>query len=178
MFFNTLNLFYNIMQKINTSQSNDSCSFKNAHVLNEFAKALHKVGNDIEQSVGVFDSIGEKTEMFSKLEESIQRPAIESLMKMQEISQEQIFNFVFNSFADTFMKSKSNFNFIHFASSDERDLTFFISAKDDKTRDTLENLEYDYFIGEIYKYLEVNFCFLEEDMESSLSNTKKVMINA
>lgn len=166
------------MQKIDVTQSDNPCSFKNAHILNEFAKALHKVSDDIEQSVGVFDAIGEKTEMFSKLEESIQRPAIESLIHMQDISQEQIYNFVFNSFKDTFQKNKSSFNFIHFARSKGRDLTFFISAKDEKTRETLENLEYDYFTGDIYNYLEVSFCFLEEDMEIDLVNTEKIIINA
>tara|TARA_R110002124_G_C8853401_1_gene506441 strand:+ start:235 stop:735 length:501 start_codon:yes stop_codon:yes gene_type:complete len=166
------------MQKTDTSQSENSCSFKNAHILNEFAQALHKVGDDIEQSVGVFDSIGEKTEMFSKLEKSIERPAIESLIHMQEISQDQIYNFVFSSFIDTFIKYKTNFNFIHFASSTDRNLTFFISAKDEKIKETLENLEYDYFIGDIHKYLEVSFCFLESDMEEGLVNTNKVEINA
>lgn len=168
-----------MIQKVNnTTQTENHCSFKNAHFLNEFGKALHNFGDDIERSVGVFDAIGEKTPMFSKLEESIQRPEIESLIQMQDISQEQIYNFVFKSFVDTFKKYESNFNYIHFANSSERDLTFFISAKDEKLKETLETLDYDYFTGEIHKYLEVSFCFLEADMENDLLNTKKLEINA
>ena len=166
-----------MIQKTDTSKVENSCSFKNAHIFNEFAKALHKVGDNIEQSVGVFDAIREKDEIFIKLEESIQRPAIESFIHMQDISQEQIYNFVYNSFRETFIKYKSNFNFIHFASSTRKNLTFFISAKDDKTREIIENLEYDYFTGEIHNYLEVNFCFLEDDMENDLRNTSKVEID-
>lgn len=167
-----------MIQKTDTSNLENNCSFKNAHILNEFAKALHKVGDDIENSVGVFDAIGEKTEMFSKLEETIQRPAIESLIHMQDISQGQIYNFVFKSFEETFKKYESNFNFIHFANSTDKDLTFFLSVKDDKIKETLENLEYDYFTSEIHNYLDVNFCFLEFDMEKDLSNTEKLIINA
>ncbi|WP_262317570.1 hypothetical protein [Flavobacterium odoriferum] len=167
-----------MIKKVDISNEEKNCSFKNAHILNEFAKALHKVGDDIENSVGVFDAIGEKTEIFSKLEETIQRPAIESLIHMQDISQGQIYNFVFKSFEDTFKKYESNFNFIHFANSTDKDLTFFISVKDEKIKETLENLEYDYFTSEIHNYLDVNFCFLELDMENNLSNTEKLILSA
>ncbi len=167
-----------MIKKVDTTSNENNCSFKNAHILTEFAKALHNVGDKIENSVGVFDAIGEKTELFSKLEESIQRPAIESLIHMQDISQEQIYNFVFKSFEDTFEKYKSRFNYIHFASSTDRDLTFFISTKDENIKETIENLEYEYYIGEIYNYLEVSFCFLESDMEKDLLNTKKLIASA
>ena len=64
-----------------------------------------------------------------EFEKSIESP-MESLMHMQEISQQQVFNFVYSSFVETFTKYKANFNFIHSASSNERNLTFFISAKE------------------------------------------------
>tara|TARA_R110001583_G_C5667331_1_gene410337 strand:+ start:428 stop:958 length:531 start_codon:yes stop_codon:yes gene_type:complete len=167
-----------MIQKTDTSKVEKYCSFENAHIFDEFAKILHKVGDEIEQSVGVFDAIREKDIMFLKLEEAIKRPAIDSFIHMQEITQGQIFDFVYNNFIETFIKYKSNFNFIHFAISSAKDLTFFISAKDEKTISILENLEYDYFIGEIHNYLEVNFCFMEEDMEKDLLNTNKVDLDA
>lgn len=41
-------------------------SFRNAHIFNEFAKALQNIGADIENSVSLFDKIGEKNEIFQK----------------------------------------------------------------------------------------------------------------
>lgn len=158
-----------------TSIKTENPSYKHAHMFNEFAKALHKVGDDIERSVGVFDSIGEKNETFSKLEESMLNP-MESLITMQNISQEQIFQFVIRSFEDAFTKHKDNFNFIHYAYYDHKSISFFLSTKDHNTKEKFQNLEYEFFIGEISNYLDLSLCFLEPDMEASLINTKKLEI--
>lgn len=158
------------------SHKTENPSFKHAHMFNELAQALHKVGDDIEKSVGVFDSIGEKTETFSKLEESMLNP-MESLITMQSISQEQIFEFVLKSFGEAFIKNKDNFNFIHYAFYDHKSISFFLSTKDDNTKEKFENLEYEFFIGNISNYLDLSLCFLESDMESSLVNTQKLEIS-
>lgn len=156
-----------------TSMSNTDNSFKNAHSLSEFAKILHKFGDDIEQSVGLFDAIQEKNELFKKFEESMQRP-IESIMSMQNISQGQIYSFVFKSFQDTFSKHQDKFNFVHYHAYENKNIIFFISPLDDKTKEIFESLEYDYFIGEISNYVRLEFCFVEPDMEKDLLNTNKL----
>lgn len=165
-----------MLNKTEISSENKNCSFKNAHLLTEFAKALHKVGDEIEKSVGVFDAIGEKNEMFTRLEESMQKP-IESIIQMHEITKSQVFTFVYDSLENTFKKHESSFNFVHFVQTQRNELTFFISVKNDKIKETLETLEYDYFISEMSDYFEVNFCFLESDMENELFNTIKLDLN-
>ncbi len=156
-----------------TSNKTENPSYKNAHFFNEFAQMLLKAGNDIENSVTVFDAIGTKNETFTKLEESMLNP-MDSFINMQNISQEQIFQFVFNGFEKTFLKYKENFNFIHYAFYDHKSISFFISPKDENTKDNFEKLEYDFFTGDISKYLDLSFCFVEEDMEKDLINTKKL----
>ncbi|PZQ89446.1 MAG: hypothetical protein DI548_03825 [Flavobacterium johnsoniae] len=156
-----------------SSKSDTGNSFKNAHVLGEFAKILHKFGDDIEQSVGLFDAIQEKNELFIKFEESMQRP-IESIINMQNISQKQIYDFVFNSFQDSFSKYQDKFNFVHYHAYENKNIIFFISTIDDKTKEIFESLEYDYFIGEISNYVRLEFCFVESDMEKDLLNTNKL----
>ena len=129
----------------------------------------------IENSVSVFDAIGEKTETFSKLEDSLLNP-MDSFINMQNISQEQIFQFVFKGFEDTFVKHKDNFNFVHYAFYDHKSISFFLSPKDANTKQKFENLEYEFFIGDISNYLDLSLCFVESDMEVSLTNTKKLEI--
>lgn len=156
-----------------TSSKTENPSYRNAHFFKEFAQALLKVGNDIEDSVSVFDAIGEKTETFSKLEESILNP-MDSFINMQNISQEQIFQFVFKGFEETFIKHKDNFNFVHYAFHDHKSISFFLSTKDNNTKEKFENLEYEFFTGDISNYLDLSLCFVESDMESALVNTKKL----
>lgn len=156
-----------------TSNKTENPSYRNAHFFNEFAHALLKVGSDIERSVSVFDAIGEKTETFSKLEESMLNP-MDSFINMQNISQEQIFQFVFKGFEETFIKHKDNFNFVHYAFYDHKSISFFLSTKDDNTKEKFENLEYEFFTGDISNYLDLSLCFVESDMEAALVNTKKL----
>ncbi|WP_130736907.1 hypothetical protein [Flavobacterium sp. J27] len=153
-------------------------SFENAHFFNELAKALHRLGDDIENSVGLFDAIGEKNETFTQLEATIEKPMLDTFIEMQNMAQPHIFKIVFKSFVEAFTSLKDHFNFIHYAAANDRDLTFFISTKNEKIKDNLENLEFDYFTGHLQNYLEVNFCFLEEDMEKDLFNTEKLELNA
>lgn len=162
-----------INKSADTSNKTEDTSFRNAHFFNEFAQLLLKVGSDIENSVTVFDSIGEKNETFTKLEQSIQNP-MDSFVNMQNISQEQIFQIVFNGFKKTFIKQKENFNFIHYAFYDHKSISFFISPKDAQTKENFENLEYEFFTGNLSKFLDLSFCFVEEDMEKDLFNTNKL----
>lgn len=156
-----------------TSNKTENTSFKNAHFFNEFAQALKKVGSEIEDSVSVFDAIGEKTETFSKLEQSIANP-MDGFINMQTISQEQIFQFVFKGFKETFLKHRDSFNFVHYAFYDHKSISFFVSPKDVNTKEKFENLEYEFFTGDISNYLDLSLCFVESDMENDLINTQKL----
>ncbi len=162
------------MEKPKTIQDEDSSSYKNAHIFNEFAKTLQNIGSDIENSVSLFDSIGEKDEVFKKLEKSITTPSIEPIVHMNEITKQEIFRFVYGSFVKTFAKNKDKYNFIHVAKANSNEVVFFISTKDDETKELLSKAEFEYATGDLSEFLEVSFCFLEEDMESSLNNTEKI----
>lgn len=162
------------MEKSKIIQEDNSCSYENAHMFNEFAKALQNIGADIENSVSLFDSIGEKNEVFQKLEKSIASPSIEPIVHMNEISKKEIFRFVYGNFVKTFAKNKDKFNFIHVAKTDSSEVVFFISTKDNEIKKLLSKTEFDYATGNLAEFLDVSFCFLEEDMENSLSNTEKI----
>jgi hypothetical protein len=165
------------MEKTKIIQEENSSSFKNAHIFNEFAKTLQNIGADIENSVTLFDSIGEKNEVFQKLEKSITSPSIEPIIHMHEISKQEIFNFVYGNFVKTFSKNKDKFNFIHVAKTGIEEVVFFISTKDQETNDLLSKTEFEYATGDLAEYLDVSFCFLESDMEQDLSNTEKIELS-
>jgi uncharacterized protein YjgD (DUF1641 family) len=162
------------MEKTEIIKNEKSSSFKNAHIFNEFAKTLQNIGADIENSVSLFDAIGEKNEVFQKLEKSITSPSIEPIIHMHDISKQEIYSFVYYNFVKTFSKNKDKFNFIHVAKINNEEVVFFISTKDQETKNLLSKTEYEYATGDLAEYLGVSFCFLDSDMENALSNTEKI----
>lgn len=162
------------MEKPKTAQGEEASSYEHAHIFSEFSKTLQTIGSDIENSVSLFDSIGEKNETFKKLEKSLTTPSIEPMVHMNEITKQEIFKFVYGSFVKTFVKNKDKYNFIRVAKANSNEIVFFISTKDDETKENLSKAEFEYATGDLSEFLEVSFCFVEENMESSLKNTKKI----
>lgn len=165
------------MEKIKSTEAQNHDSFKSAHILSEFSKILINIGNDMDNSVSLFDSIGKKNELFVKFEKSIQSP-IESLIDMHKISKDGIYQFVFNNFVNIFRKYKDRFNYVHVGKTDFSDIVFFISTKDDEIREVLSKNEFEYATGDLSEYLNISFCFMEADMEQDLYNTEKIDLNA
>lgn len=165
------------MKDSDIQNKENTCSFQNAHILNEFAKALQNIGSDIENSVSLFDAIGEKNEVFQKLEKSITSPSIEPIIHMHEISKNEIYNFVYENFVKTFSIHKDKFNFIHVGKTNKDEIVFFISTNDKELKELLSKTEFEYATGDLSEYLDVSFCFLESDMEKDLTNTKKIELS-
>ncbi|MHA7843825.1 MAG: hypothetical protein ACX93I_10930 [Winogradskyella sp.] len=161
------------MEKIKSTTQNGQDSFKSAHILSEFSKILLSIGNEMDNSVSLFDKIGEKNETFIKFEQSLQSP-INSLIDMHNITKEGIYNFVYNNFVNIFRKHKDRFNFIHVGKTDFSDIVFFISTKDDDMKEVLSKNEFEYATGDLSQYLNLSFCFIEADMEKDLRNTDKI----
>lgn len=164
------------MNSITNKTTEGQDSFKSAHFLSEFSKVLLNLGEDMDNSVSLFDSIGEKNDLFIKFEKSINSP-IDSLIEMHTISKNGIYHFVFNNFVNIFRKHSSRFNFIHVAESNSNEIIFFISTKDDEIKEVLSKNEFEYSTGDLSNYLRISFCFLEADMEKELNNTKKIALN-
>ena len=131
----------------------------------------------MDNSVSLFDSIGEKDELFVKFEKSIQAP-IESLIDMHKITKDGIYQFVYNNFVNIFRKYKDRFNYVHVGKTDFSDIVFFISTKDEEIREVLSKNEFEYATGDLSEYLNISFCFMESDMEQDLDNTEKIDLNA
>jgi len=165
------------MEKIKNIEAQNHDSFKSAHILSEFSKILINIGNDMDNSVSLFDSIGEKDELFVKFEKSIQAP-IESLIDMHKITKDGIYQFVYNNFVNIFRKYKDRFNYVHVGKTDFSDIVFFISTKDEEIREVLSKNEFEYATGDLSEYLNISFCFMESDMEQDLDNTEKIDLNA
>ena len=161
------------MEKIKGTQMQEHSSHKSAYILNEFSKVLANFASDLDSSVALFDKIGEKTELFIQFEKSLQSP-IENLIEMHKISKDGIYNFVYNNFVNIFKKHKERFNFIHVGKTDFSDIVFFISTKDDEIKEVLSKNEFEYATGNLSDYLNLSFCFMEDDMEEDLSNTEKI----
>ncbi len=157
----------------NKVSEQEHCSFKNAHLLNEFAKVLQTIGNDIENSVSLFDKVGEKNEIFRNLENSLNSP-LNSMIHMDEITTNCIYDMVYESFVKTFLSKKEKYNYIHFVKNNTRDITFFVSPKDSETKEQLYRTDFEYATGDLSKFINVHFCMLESDMEKELSNTTKI----
>lgn len=160
------------MEETKKIHSEDN-SFRNAHILSEFSEVLSSIANEMGNSVTLFDSIGEKNEMFVQFEESLKSP-VESLIEMNKISKRGIYDFVFNNFVNIFRNHKERFNFIHVGKIPTPDIVFFISTKDDEIKEILSKNEFEYATGDLSNYLRISFCFLEPDMEGDLSNTEKI----
>ena len=161
------------MEKVGKTETQEHNSFKSAHILSEFSKILLDIGNDIDNSVTLFDSIGEKDELFIKFEKSIKSP-IESVIDMHKITKDNIYRFVYDNFVNIFRKYKDRFNFIHVGKTDFSDIVFFVSTKDDEMKEVLSKNEYEYATGDLSEYLNISFCFMENDMEQDLNNTEKI----
>lgn len=165
------------MEKTQNTKAQKHDSFKSAHILSEFSKILINIGNDIDNSVSLFDSIGEKDKLFETFEKSISTP-IESLIDMHKISKDGIYQFVYTNFINIFKRYKGRFNFVHVGKTDFSDIVFFISTKDDEVKEVLSKNEFEYATGDLSEYLNISFCFMESDMEKDLYNTEKINLNA
>lgn len=163
------------MEKIknNKVEEQANCSYRNAHMFGEFAKVLQNIGSDIENSVSLFDAIGEKNEMFRDMENSLNSP-LNSMIHMDEITANCIYEIVYEGFVKKFLTTKEKYNYIHFVKNSTRDITFFVSPKDSETKEQLYRTDFDYSTGDLSKFVDVHFCLLEEDMEKELSNTVKI----
>lgn len=168
------------MNKLETNINTDDMgnSFRNAHILNEFSKILQNLGSDLENSVSLFDSIQEKDEVFKKFETMVKDPIV-TLMDFNSKTQKDIYRFVYQGFLTSFSEHKDKFNFIHSSSNHKSssELIFFLSLNDEEFQESLFNLEYDYAMSDLAEKISLSFCFLEEDMEEGLTNTKKIELN-
>lgn len=160
---------------IKTTEKNES--YKNAYIISEFSKVLLSLGNELDSSACLFDSIGEKNDLFLKFEKAISSP-VESIINTHKITKDAIYDFVFQNFVDIFSKYKDRFNFIHVGKTDFSDIVFFISTKEDDIREVLSKNEYEYATSDLSEYLNISFCFMESDMEKDLLNTEKIDLNA
>lgn len=165
------------MENTKTQQTEKSDSYKNSYILSEFSKVLLSIGDELDSSASLFDSIGEKNDLFLKFEKAISSP-VESLINTHKITKDGIYNFVFQNFVDIFSKYKDRFNFIHVGKTDFSDIVFFISTKEDEIKEVLSKNEYEYATGDLSEYLNISFCFMESDMEKDLLNTEKIDLNA
>ncbi|MCK0192646.1 hypothetical protein [Arenibacter sp. F20364] len=164
------------MEQVRKLDTKEHDSFKSAHMLSEFSQILQNIGTDLENSVSLFDSVGEKNELFKKFEESINSP-VESLIDMHKISKDGINNFVFNKFVGIFKGLKDKFNFIHVGNTTSSDIIFFISTKEEEIKNILTKNEYEYATGDLSEFINISFCFVEQDMEKDLFNTQKLNLN-
>lgn len=146
-------------------------SYENAYILTEIARILKKFGNEIENSVSLFDAIGEKNNFFLELEKNI--TSIDSMIKMNSISQKEIYMYTFKHMVNNLLKIKNKFNFIHIGKVKSNEIVFFMSIKDKETKELLLDLEFEYATSELSEYLGVTFCFLDSNKESDLINTEK-----
>ncbi len=165
------------MEKIRSTETQKRDSFKSAHILSEFSKILVSIGNDIDSSVDLFNSIGEKNELFKKFEKSIETP-IETVIDVHKATKDSLHQFVFDNFVNIFRKYKDRFNFVHAGNTGISDIVFFISTKDEDIREILSKHEYEYATGNLSEYLNISFCFMQADMEEDLYNTEKINLNA
>lgn len=163
------------MKKVTATNKEVDKSYENAYNLNEIARVLKKFGTEIEDSVSLFDSIGEKNEMFRELEKNITSP-LESIIRMNNISQKEIYNFVLKNIFSKILKNKHKCNFIHIGKVKSNEVVFFISTIDNETKELLLKIEFEHAMSELWDYLNINFCFLDKDMESDLNNTEKIHI--
>ena len=165
-----------MMDKLSNTRNSENDAFKNAHILSEFSKVLQNIGTDMEKSVTLFDSIGEKNELFKKFEKSLSSP-IDSFMEMNKISSNQVYEYVFRYFVAIFSEYTDKFNFVHVGKASRSEIIFFISTKDDEIKEILSKNEFEYATSDLSSILDISFCFLEKDMEKDLFNTKKIDLN-
>ncbi len=157
-----------------TIKTKQNTSYKNAFLLNELSQALQDISNKMENSVALFDAIGEKNETFKKFEESINNP-FEGVITMTYNTQELVKEYLFNHFYSVFKTQKKDIDFVHYTIT-ERKIIFFISTQNEVFKKKLEKVEYDYFIDDLSKTYGFEFCFLESDMEKGLFNTEKIIL--
>ncbi len=157
-----------------TSLHTKDNSYKNAFLLNELSQALSKISDEMENSVALFDAIGEKNETFKEFEKSLNNP-FDGIVEMTYNTRELVKNYLFNHFYTIFKREKNDINFVHYTIADQK-IVFFISTKNQKLKQDLEDFEYDYFISDLSKTYGFEFCFLESDMEKGLKNTEKVIL--
>lgn len=158
---------------IKTLNTTDNSPHKISFVLSEMAKVMQQFSNDLENSAGFFNAVGEKNETFCKVEESINNP-VSSFLNLHNFTQERIFNIVLTTFKKAFYENKDYFHFVNIACQDFKQITFFVSTKDDSTREKFENFEFDFFKSDVSQYIDLCICFLEQDMESELLGTSKL----
>lgn len=164
------------MKKAVKDNNTKDKSHESAFHMNEISRLFKKFGSDLEDSVYLFDKIGEKNEIFKEFENIISAPSIDPIIKMNNISQKEIYNFVFKNMVGSLLEKKHKFNFVHIGKVKSNEIVFFISTIDKETKDLLLNLEFEYAMSELSEYLGVNFCFLDNDMEVDLVNTEKIKL--
>lgn len=160
---------------VKSSQQRDS--YENAYHLTEFSKFVTDLGNDLGNSAGLFDAIGEKNELFRRFEEVSNTSTSELILQAHQSSHIFIRDYFYGNFINVFTNFKDKFNFIHVGKMSNSEIVFFISTKEESIQEILLKHEFEYATSPMVQYVDITFCFVESDMESSLMKTEKLELN-